>query len=116
MPYVLLRASEAGSWRAYWTLFGTSNQLLAGLTFLGITVWLKKSGKPFWFTLWPMVFVLSITVWSLVAQARAAFRQSLAFNPVTINGFAALLLGALTAMLIIESLVTLRRPAETRPA
>jgi carbon starvation protein len=116
VPYVLLRASEAGSWRAYWTLFGTSNQLLAGLTFLGITVWLKKAGKPFWFTLWPMVFVLSITVWSLVAQARAAFRQSLAFNPVTINGFAALLLGALTAMLVIESVVTLRRASEAKAA
>ena len=53
---------------------------------------------------------------AIVAQARAAFRQSLGFNPVTINGFAALLLGALTAMLIIESLITLRRPAVARAA
>jgi carbon starvation protein len=116
VPFALLKASEAGSWRAYWTLFGTSNQLLAGLTFLGITVWLKRSGKPFWFTLWPMVFVLTITVWSLVAQATAAFKQPLAFKPHTINGVAALLLGALTALLLVESVAALKRPSEARPA
>ena len=116
VPFALLKASEAGSWRAYWTLFGTSNQLLAGLTFLGITVWLKRSGKPCWFTLWPMVFVLTITVWSLVAQAGAAFKQPLAFKPHTINGVAALLLGALTALLLVESVAALKRPSEARPA
>ncbi len=111
VPFALLKASKQDSWREYWTLFGTSNQLLAGLTFLGITVWLKKAGKPYWFTLWPMVFVLTITVWSLVAQATAAFRQTLGFHPVTINGVAALLLGVLTALLVVESVAALRKPA-----
>ncbi|HEX7896387.1 MAG TPA: carbon starvation protein A [Planctomycetota bacterium] len=116
VPFVLLAASKAGSWRAYWTLFGTSNQLLAGLTFLGITVWLKRTGRPYWFTLWPMVFVLTITVWSLVVQGVAAFREKLGFNPVTINGVTAVLLGALTALLLVESVAALRRPSEARPA
>lgn len=111
VPFILLSASKQDSWRAYWTLFGTSNQLLAGLTFLGITVWLKRTGRPCWFTLWPMVFVLTITVWSLVAQAAAAFRRTPGFNPETINGVVALLLGALTALLLVESVAALRKPA-----
>ncbi|HYE99637.1 MAG TPA: carbon starvation CstA 5TM domain-containing protein, partial [Planctomycetota bacterium] len=111
VPFALLLASKAGSWRDYWTLFGTSNQLLAGLTLLGITVWLRRSGKPAWFTLYPMIFVLAITVWSLVIQAGVAFRQSLGFNPVTINGFASLLLAALTALLVVDSVAAIRRPA-----
>ena len=53
----------------FWTLFGTSNQLLAALSLLAITVWLEALGKPIWFTLAPMLFVMVITLWSLVDQA-----------------------------------------------
>jgi len=40
-----------------WPLFGTSNQLLAGLTLLVISVMLVKLGRPSVYTLVPMVFV-----------------------------------------------------------
>ena len=30
------------AWKVFWTLFGTSNQLLAAMTLLAITVWLKR--------------------------------------------------------------------------
>ena len=33
-------------WRAFWALFGASNQLLAALTLLGVTVWLVKAKQP----------------------------------------------------------------------
>ena len=42
MPLVFLLAAEQGSYRLFWTLFGTSNQLLAALSLLAITVWLRK--------------------------------------------------------------------------
>ena len=34
----------------FWTLFGTSNQLLAALTLIGVTVWLQPHGQRYWFT------------------------------------------------------------------
>jgi carbon starvation protein len=110
VPLLLLMASEPNSWRAYWTLFGTSNQLLAGLTLLGITVWLRRSGRPSWFTFLPMCFLMVITVWSLALQAISAFRQPLGFNPTTINGIVSVLFAALTALLVVESLAAVRRP------
>lgn len=39
-----------------WPLFGTTNQLLAGLTLLVITVMLVRLGRPMYYTLVPLVF------------------------------------------------------------
>lgn len=57
-----------------WPLFGTTNQLLAGLTLSVITVLLVRLGRPWRYTLVPMVFVTGMAflaalyqLWSLVA-------------------------------------------------
>lgn len=42
-----------------WQLFGTTNQLLAGLALLAITVYLFRRGKPVIYTLVPMAFVMT---------------------------------------------------------
>jgi carbon starvation protein len=99
IPLLFVLASGPGAYRAFWTLFGTSNQLLAGLSLLGISVWLKRSGRRYWYTLYPMFFVLGITLWSLLLQAQAAFAAS--GNAIqTINGVVSLLLLALAGALI----------------
>ncbi len=41
-----------------WPLFGSTNQILAGMTLLVISVYLIKLGRPAWVTLAPMTFVL----------------------------------------------------------
>ena len=41
-----------------WPLFGSTNQILAGLTLLVITVLLMRLGRPAWYTLVPMLFVV----------------------------------------------------------
>jgi len=41
-----------------WPLFGTTNQMLAGMTLLVISVYLIKLRRPAWVTLVPMTFVL----------------------------------------------------------
>ncbi|GFZ77841.1 carbon starvation protein A [Pseudohongiella nitratireducens] len=41
-----------------WPLFGATNQILASLTLLVITVMLIKMGRPSFYTLIPMIFVL----------------------------------------------------------
>lgn len=48
-----------------WPLFGTSNQLLAGLALLTVTVYLAKLGKNYIYTLIPMVIVLFFTGWAM---------------------------------------------------
>ena len=44
-----------------WPLFGATNQLIGGLTLLVITLYLRRSKKPFLYTLVPMVFLVAMT-------------------------------------------------------
>jgi len=45
-----------------WTLFGTTNQIMAGLTLLTVTIYLYRKRKPILYTLLPMLLVLISTV------------------------------------------------------
>jgi carbon starvation protein len=114
VPMVLLLAAGEGAYRLFWVLFGTSNQLLAGLSLLGISVWLRRGGKRGLFVLIPMAFVLTITVWSLSVQALAAMRAASAFglklDAPTFNGGVSVLLIALALVLALEAIRALRRP------
>lgn len=49
-----------------WPLFGATNQLLAGLALLVISVYLAKSGKPIAYSFIPMVFMVVMTGWGMV--------------------------------------------------
>ncbi|EMJ90822.1 carbon starvation protein A [Leptospira alstonii] len=51
---------------ALWKLFGTTNQLLAGLALLVVTVFLLKSKKNVKVSFIPMLFVLSVTLWAMI--------------------------------------------------
>lgn len=111
VPLGILLTSAPGSYRAYWTLFGSSNQLLAALTLLGITVWLKRNGKRCWYTAIPMVFVMAITVTALVVQvthgARALFKGAGDTTPV-INAVVAVILLGLAAFFVMQAASALK--------
>ncbi len=92
-----------GSWRSFWTLFGASNQLLAGLTLLVVAAWLRQEGKRNAFVLLPMVFVLAITLWALVRLAIASLADSRGLDVPLLNGVSALLLVALALYLLLRS-------------
>ncbi len=66
LPAVFVSIAVPGSWVKFWTLFGASNQLLAALTLLTITVWLHQRRKKLAYTLLPMLFVLVTTLTALV--------------------------------------------------
>jgi carbon starvation protein len=51
-----------------WPLFGTTNQLLAGLTLLVISVMLVKLGRPAKYTMIPMIFVTIMAFLSALYQ------------------------------------------------
>ncbi|GHC36455.1 carbon starvation CstA family protein [Aidingimonas halophila] len=58
-----------------WPLFGTTNQLLAGLTLLVITVMLVRLKRPMWYTLAPLCFLLVMTVAALLTQLRGFYND-----------------------------------------
>ena len=49
-----------------WPVFGASNQLLAALTLLSVTLWLMRKKRPALFAMLPMFFMLVISIWALV--------------------------------------------------
>ena len=53
-----------------WPLFGSTNQILAGLTLLVISVMLIKLGRPARYTLIPMVFVMITSSWAAVLKLK----------------------------------------------
>lgn len=55
---------------ALWQLFGTTNQVLGGLTLLAITLYLVQRGRPYWYTGVPMVFMLITTLTAMVIKIR----------------------------------------------
>jgi len=56
----------SGTWSAIWPVFGASNQLLAGLALLGATAWLAHMGKKYVVTLYPMIFMIIVTISALI--------------------------------------------------
>jgi len=99
VPLSFLLAGKQGSYKLFWTLFGTSNQLLASLSLMAITVWLKKLGKPIWFTLAPMILVFSVTAVSLVLQIKAVDRAATG-SAEWLNGLVSLILLGLALILV----------------
>ncbi|MCC6272186.1 MAG: carbon starvation protein A [Deltaproteobacteria bacterium] len=115
IPAVFILLAKGGGWSLFWVLFGTSNQLLAALTLVGVTVWLKRSGRRYWFTLFPMLFVMTITFWSLGKQVFSAFwgpaLSGATAHIALVNGVVAVLLLALALLVVLESLKTISRKA-----
>jgi carbon starvation protein len=87
-----------------WPLFGTTNQLLAGLTLLVISVILLKLGRPIRYTLIPLTFLLVMATWALVIQLGDFWRQA-NYRLIVMD---LLILGA-TILVALEALAALRK-------
>ena len=55
----------SNGYKLIWPLFGSSNQLLAALSLIAVTVWLHRAGKPSWFTLIPALIMIATTIGAL---------------------------------------------------
>jgi len=53
---------------ALWPLFGTTNQLVAGVTLLIVSIWLKKLGRQVAYTLVPMILIGGVTVFAMAGN------------------------------------------------
>jgi carbon starvation protein len=51
-----------------WPLFGTVNQLLAGLAFMVVAFYLVRHSKPVWFLVVPLALMVVLPAWALTLQ------------------------------------------------
>ena len=121
-----VNAKGEPAWKTYWNLFGASNQLLAALTLVGVTVWLWRTYRGVWVFLvvglpglfmWVMsMWALSRSVWPLLVAIRegAAAAPGTLSNPV---GWVALILSVLGAWIFFEAIAALAggEPASKEP-
>ena len=59
-----------GTWVYLWQLFGAANQLMAALSLLIVTVWLREQRKNPSYALWPTVFMYVTTLAATLVTAR----------------------------------------------
>jgi carbon starvation protein len=69
-----------GTWVYLWQLFGASNQLMAALSLLVVTVWLKSEHRKPSFALYPMIFMYITTLFATAVTARNLY-VTIAANP-----------------------------------
>lgn len=60
---------------ALWPLFGTTNQLVAGVSLLAVTIWLQRQGRPIVYTLVPMLLVSTATAFAMLGNLRDYYAQ-----------------------------------------
>lgn len=96
-------------WRTFWSLFGASNQLLAALTLLGVTVWLWRTRQAIWVffvTGIPAVFMYVMSSWALVTIVQQQFAKGGNSDPVA---WIAVVLLILAALMLLEGIAALLR-------
>ena len=105
VPLFFLITTKETAYLKFWPIFGASNQLLAALSLLGISVWLIKTGKNPWYTLIPMLFLLVITFWALIL-----FIIPWGVNQTPdVNGAVAIILIVIALSLFFEAYQSVRR-------
>lgn len=90
-----------------WPLFGTTNQLTAGLSLLVITLFLASLKRRIWVTAVPMAFVLVMTTWAMVLNLIRYWTES----QVLLLGVGGAIF-VLELWLVFEGIVVVRRGME----
>jgi carbon starvation protein len=116
LPLIFLMVTKEKGYLVAWPIFGTSNQLLASLILLAVSVWMLRMGRSAWIALVPMAFMMTMTLWSLFLQVVPfvqAVRTGQGLKPDGwISGIVGVVLLVLSLWLIAESFYSLvvRRP------
>lgn len=96
----------SGDSSVIWPVFGASNQLLAALTLLVVSLILIKAKKNFWITLVPMFLMLVMCVWALCDL----LRNNLHAENVNIAlAVATAFLLIMAVVLVVQALVALKK-------
>ena len=117
-PHVDANGNAVPVWKTFWSLFGASNQLLAALTLLGVTVWLWRTRREAWVWLVtgvPTVFMYVMSTWALASMTLPKFRNANGFSlPTDPVPWAGLVLLSLAAVMLVEAIRVLATPQGPR--
>lgn len=91
---------------ALWPLFGTTNQLVAGVSLLIITIWLQRLGRPIVYTLVPMLLVTTATAFAMLGNLRAYYAD---FSDLWLLAISGTVILALDLWITLEGLRMLIR-------
>jgi len=96
--------------KTLWTLFGTTNQLLAGLTLLTVSVFLYKLSRPVLYTVVPMVLMLAMSIWAVVVSLQGFWTDPKlrVWHQWSLTGVT-LVIMAMSLWLIVEGLLSFAR-------
>lgn len=94
---------------ALWQLFGTTNQVLGGLTLLAVTVYLVQRRRNYWITLVPMVALLLTTLVAMIEKIGDFWQQR-----EVVLMIIGIVLVVLTVWLMVEAALRLRRQLRVR--
>ena len=104
ITFLLTSTRFSAPWGFIWTLFGGSNQLLAGVTLLVTTLWLAKIRRTTLLTGIPAVFMLGTTIVALGYTAYATLDIAMTTStPLKIYGNA--IAGGIAVILTILGIV-----------
>ena len=116
----------SGTWIYLWQLFGASNQLMAALSLLIVTLWLRASGRNPAYAMYPMLFMYITTMAATLVTAYNLY-ASIISNPKiaaqTMNSvgaiamiIVAILLFVASTLIAYDALKAWRRMKESPPA
>jgi carbon starvation protein len=94
-----------------WPLFGAINQLLAGLAFMVLAFYLKKTGRPLFFMVGPAFLMLILPAWAMLWNMFNAESGWLMGGNTLLLGFGVFIL-TLQAIMVWEGWKLLRRWSE----
>ena len=104
MQTTIVNGRTVPVWQKFWPLFGASNQLLAALTLLGVTVWLWKTQRARWVWLvtgLPTVWMYTMSVWALVSMISKSFADGVNADPVP---WISVILVGLAGLMLVEAI------------
>jgi carbon starvation protein len=90
-------------WLAIWGAFGASNQLMAGLALLLISLWLKSEGRKNGWALYPAMFMIVTDMAALIYLAYTNFFVKLPKAETAQAVIASSLLGIIALVLIVAA-------------
>ena len=116
-PNVDANGNPVPAWRMFWSLFGASNQLLAALTLLGVTVWLWRTRREAW--VWivtglPTALMYAMSTWALASMTLPKFRTAAGWTlPTDPVPWVGVVLLALAAVMLVEAIRAVLGPQES---
>jgi carbon starvation protein len=93
-----------GTWVYLWFLFGAANQLMAALSLMLVTVWLKSEKKNPAYALWPMLFMYITTIAATVLTAYNLWATVLTKDVGTVPVIGAWLMIIVAILLVVAAL------------